>query len=110
METEHGKNGTAQEREGRHNNFRDSESFSGVLGTTQATSAGNGTYQVGASREDSQGTNTFILGGGSSEGIAGKLIGQLINETEKQLAYYDQQSQLLKSRLQELKEISEAVE
>ncbi|AFZ59391.1 hypothetical protein H6G54_00750 [Anabaena cylindrica FACHB-243] len=107
METENGKNGKAQERERRNNNFGYVKGVPGILGTPETTCTGIGTHQVGTGRENSHRTDTSILGGESIEGISGKLVGQLIDETEKQLAYYDQQSQLLRVRLQELREISE---
>ncbi len=104
QDSNYGKDGTTQ---GARNEGSKLKSQPGCVGTFSRIGAGLGTHQVGTGRENSYGTDTSILRGQSIERLAGKLVGQLINETEKQLAYHDQQSQLLKSRLQELQQLSE---
>jgi hypothetical protein len=102
--------GKDRKAEGKRNEGGRAKGSSRSLATLPRTGAEYGTYQVGASREDSQASDTFVLGRESIEGIAGKLISQLINEAEKQLAYHDQQSQLLKSRIEELRQLSESTD
>lgn len=75
------------------------------VGTVSRPSAESGTYQVGASRKDSNESNTLISGEQSIDSIPGKIIGQLVDETEKQLAYHEQQAEVLRERLRELKRI-----
>ncbi|MBN3924020.1 hypothetical protein [Nostoc sp. NMS4] len=77
------------------------------MGAFPGTSSEYGSYKVGASREDSDKSNTVVTGGCTTSQIPGKLVSQLIDETEKQLAYYEEQVEVLKDRLKELKEIPE---
>ncbi|MBD2609518.1 hypothetical protein H6G81_34780 [Scytonema hofmannii FACHB-248] len=86
----------------------------GSLGTVSEPRFKYESYEVGVSREDSNESNNFVAGERASDGVGGKLVRQLVNETEKQLAYHQQQSEyheqqaeLLKQRLEELKQIPE---
>ena len=79
------------------------------MGTFSGVGAESGTYQVGTCGKDSHESDISVVGGGSSEGIAGKLLSQLIAEANKQLAYYEQQATLLRVRVEELKQISESI-
>lgn len=81
------------------------ETRGGCLGTFPRSSSQHGAYKVGAGREDSSESNIFIPGQHSNTAVPGKIVSQLIQETEKQLAYYEQQAEVLRVRLQELKEI-----
>ncbi|BAZ49582.1 hypothetical protein NIES4103_21940 [Nostoc sp. NIES-4103] len=77
------------------------------VGAFSRVSTRDGSDQIGVGREDSNQSDTFISGEQSADQIAGKLISQLIDETEKQLAYHEQQAQVLRQRLKELKQISD---
>ncbi|GAX46270.1 hypothetical protein NIES4075_72910 [Tolypothrix sp. NIES-4075] len=77
------------------------------MGAFPATSSGNGSYQVRTSGEDSNESNTPIAGEHAANQVTGKFVSQLIDETEKQLAYYEEQAELLRNRLEELRRIPE---
>jgi len=79
------------------------------VGAFPSTSAEHGTYAVGAGRENSDESNTVVTGQQSIGELSGKLVSQLIDETEKQLAYYEQQAEVLRDRLKELKQIPESL-
>lgn len=66
-------------------------------------------YSLSTVREDSDAPNTVVTGEWAISGISGKLVSQLISETEKQLAYYEQQSETLRERLKELRQIPESL-
>ncbi len=100
----YGENGTTERTRNQGSKL---ESKSRCLGTLPGVSTEYGTYKVRTGREDSHEPNTSILGSESIEGIAGKLISQLICEAKKQLAYHEQQTALLRDRIQELEKISE---
>lgn len=84
-----------------------SESEPSSMGTLSTSSSEYGSNQVRTGRENSEPGNTVVTGERSSEGITGKIISQLTTETEKQLAYHEQQAAILRDRLNELKELSE---
>jgi hypothetical protein len=77
------------------------------LGTVPTSSGKLGDYQVGITREDSIKSNTADTGEQSISGITGEITSELINETEKQLAYYQEQVDSLQQRLRDLRKISE---
>ena len=84
----------------------------GSLGTIPESSFKHESYEVRVSRENSNESNNLVAGERALDGVGGKLVRQLVNETEKQLAYHQQQSEyheqqaeLLKQRLEDLKEI-----
>ena len=81
----------------------------GSLGTVSDNGPRDGTYQITASRKNSNESNTVVKGQQSPSGISGKIVSQLIYENEKQLAYHEQQSQLIKDRIRELKQIPETL-
>ncbi len=105
MKVKDGKNGTTED-EGRSER-RKPKSEPRSLGDVSNSSGEYGTYSVSAFGGNSYEQNTFIAGERTDERIAGKLVRQLIEETEKQLAYYEQQADALRKRLQELKKVSE---
>ncbi|MEH2379173.1 MAG: hypothetical protein V7K27_09855 [Nostoc sp.] len=103
MESKNGKNRTTEIRQGSYRSQPEGTPRS--MGTLSGTSAGYGTYQIPTFREDCDESDTLVAGQQSASEIAGKLVSQLVEETEKQLAYYEQQSELLRIRLKELKQI-----
>ncbi|MEH1938421.1 MAG: hypothetical protein V7L14_32905 [Nostoc sp.] len=86
---------------------RQFEVRSGSLGTLSDNGSRDRTYQIAASRENSNQSNTVVERQQSLTGISGKIVNQLIHENEKQLAYHEGQAQLIKDRIRELKQISE---
>lgn len=107
MVAENAKNRTSQVGQG--NNIRNAQDRPGRMGIFALTSQGHGTYEVSVGRDDSNEANTVISRGERYKGISGKLIGQLIEETRKQLAYHKTQTEILEERLCELEEAFEAV-
>nr|WP_242037847.1 hypothetical protein [Tolypothrix sp. FACHB-123] len=81
------------------------ESQSRSMGAFRPASEEHGTYQVGTSGENSGESNPISTGQQSGEAVAGKVLSQLIDETEKQLAYHEQQAEILRERRNELKAI-----
>ncbi|MHC5724011.1 MAG: hypothetical protein ACYTXY_07590 [Nostoc sp.] len=79
----------------------------GSLGTLPDNGSRDGTYQITAGRENSNQSNTVVERQQSLAGIPGKIVNQLIHENEKQLAYHEEQAQLIKDRIRELKQIPE---
>ena len=65
-----------------------------------------GAYKIPVSRENRQQSNTVVRREYSSTGIPGEVIDQLVEETEKQLAYHNDQVKALELRLQELNQLS----
>ena len=86
-----------------------SESEPRSVGAFSTTSTGDGSYQVGAGRKDSDKSNTLVAAQHRANQVTGKFVSQLIDETEKQLAYHEQQTELLRNRLQELKQIPDSL-
>lgn len=105
MESENGKNRSSQVWERHKRGQPESESRS--VGSLSGVGGKHESYQVRVGRENSYKTDTLVPREQSGEGITGKIIGQLVGETEKQLAYHEQQVELLKRRLEELKQFSE---
>lgn len=81
------------------------ETRSRSLGTVSRPSRKDGSYKVRVSRENSNESNYFVRRKLPSGGISGKALRQLVDETEKQLAFYEQQAEALRVRLEELKQI-----
>lgn len=104
MEVKNAKNRSAQKRES--SDIRDSESDTRIMGGTSTVSTGSRNDQIGVSRENSEPTDTIGSREWSNVGITGKIVGQLIKETERQLAYYRTQVNELETRLQELHELT----
>jgi hypothetical protein len=77
------------------------------VGAFPNTSQKHGTYQITAGREDSDQPDTVATGEQSAIGITGKIHSQLTNEIKKQLAYHQQQVEILKDTLTQLEQISE---
>ena len=104
MELKDGKNRTSEDRQS--SNIGNFEARSGSLGEFSISSTEHGHDEVRASGENSEQGNTVTSAQQSLNGIPGKIAGQLITETEKQLAYHEQQVEVLKDRLQELKDFT----
>lgn len=90
--------------------IRDIESDTRIMGSTTSDGFKPGNDQVRASRENSQQTDTFSSGECTDERISGKIVRQLIKETERQLAYYKTQADELETRLQELQQLTEELQ
>lgn len=105
MTVKNAKNRSPQIGEGSH--VGDFKSQSRSLGTSPGAGSEHGTYQVRVSGENSDQPNTSFSGQNSNAAIPGKIISQLIDENEKQLAYHEQQVELIKQRIRELKQIPE---
>ncbi|RCJ34613.1 hypothetical protein A6769_22045 [Nostoc punctiforme NIES-2108] len=108
MTVKHGKQRSSKVRQGCQGSKFEGEprslgAFSNIGGESRA-------YSLPVAREDSNTPNTVITGEWAISGISGKLVSQLINETEKQLAYYEQQAETLRERLKELRQIPESLQ
>jgi hypothetical protein len=103
MEIKNGKQRSSEIRQGSQRGKFESESRS--MGTFQSVSTEHGSYPVATAREDRDKANTSRRK--PINGISGKIVSQLIEETEKQLAYHEQQAEVLRERLKELKQVSE---
>nr|MDZ8015122.1 hypothetical protein [Nostoc sp. ZfuVER08] len=77
----------------------------GSLGSLSRISSKHGSNKIGASRKDRHKSDTVESRERKCGAIPGKVIDQLIDETEKQIAYYEQQTELLRDRLKELKQL-----
>jgi hypothetical protein len=88
---------------------QDSESEVGnrSLGTISRISPEYGANEITVGREDSDQSDTTISRQQPGDGVSGKIVGQLIDENEKQLAYHQQQIELINARIEELKRIPE---
>ncbi|PHJ56048.1 hypothetical protein VF14_36975 [Nostoc linckia z18] len=75
------------------------------VGAIPRASANYGTHQIAAFRENSNKSNTNISRQYSDGAVTGEVVSQLIEEAEKQLTYHEQQAELLRDRLQELRQI-----
>ncbi|MBG1240991.1 hypothetical protein [Nostoc sp. NZL] len=107
MESKNGKNGSSKFRQGSEGSQLEGESRS--VGAFSAASSEHGSYQIATLGADSYKSDTFVTGQQSIGEFSGKLVSQLIDETEKQLAYYEQQAEVLRDRLKELKQIPESL-
>jgi hypothetical protein len=104
METKNGRKRTT--KIGQRDKRSKSKSQPRGVGTVSESGAEYGTIQIGASRKDSDQGNSDTRGSFSNNPIPGKIVSQLVEETEKQLAYHEQQTEILRKRLNELKEIN----
>ena len=77
------------------------------MGAIQTTSSKPGIYQIGASGKNSQKRDTIINSKLSSYGIPGKIISQLIEKLQEQLAYHEQEVKEIKNQIDELNQFSE---
>lgn len=100
-------NGRTRSAQGKGSERSKSKSEPSSMGTLSGASAEHGTHPIRASRKNSNKSNTVVAGEGSLEGISGKIIGQLVEETDKQLAYHKEQIKALEERRRELQQISE---
>ncbi len=105
MEVKNGRKRTPQV--GERSERSELKSQPGSMGAIPTTSSGNGSYQVRTGGENSNESNTLIAGKHPANEVTGKFVSQLIDETEKQLAYYEEQAGLLRKRLEELRRIPE---
>lgn len=82
-------------------------SFGGrSLGGVSESSSKPGTYQIRTGREDSHKPNNSVGESFPSQSVSGKVISHLIEEARKQIAYHEQQADLLKERVKELEQIN----
>ncbi|GJD16351.1 hypothetical protein RIVM261_013070 [Rivularia sp. IAM M-261] len=80
-------------------------SVSGSVGDVPLTSSKTGDDQVGVCGDDSERRITYVANPGAAN--IGKLLDQLIEETQKQLAGCEQQAEVLRLRLDELKKLKD---
>lgn len=85
-----------------------SEGQSGGVGTVRSTSKRIGTYKIGTGGGDSdrQDSSQSKL---SAYGVPGKILSQLIEENQKQLAYHEQQVETLRKQAEELMSLSKSL-
>nr|WP_017652306.1 hypothetical protein [Fortiea contorta] len=108
MRTENAKNRSPKNREG--GDIGDFEGKSGVVGVSSEASRKSWNDEIGISGENSRQEDTPSAREQSSSGINGKIVRQLIKETERQLAYYKDQTTELETRLQELLQLNQDLE
>ncbi|WP_414544301.1 hypothetical protein [Nostoc sp. CCY0012] len=87
--------------------IRNSQSNTRIMGSTSPDGCQSGNDKIRISGENRQQTNTFGFGEGTENRISGKIVRQLIKETERQLAYHKIQASELETRLNELHELTE---
>ncbi|MDZ8135137.1 MAG: hypothetical protein RM049_07510 [Nostoc sp. DedQUE04] len=104
MEIKNGRKRSSEVRQ--RNKGSQFESQSRSMGTLSETSAEPGTYSLGTSGEDSNKRDSHTSRSFTNNSIPGKIISQLVDETEKQLAYHEEQAEILRDRLKELKEVT----
>jgi hypothetical protein len=105
MEIKNAKNRSSEKRESGH--IRDSEGHTRIMGSTAPDGSEFGNDQIRVSGENSQQANSLVSGAGTNGGIPGKIVSQLIKETERQLAYHRTQASELETRLHELHQLTE---
>ena len=107
METKNGQNRSSQLSE----QPQDSQFEVRVrsLGSFSGSSSEHGFNQITTSRKDSYESNTLVARQQRDDAFPGEVIGQLIDENEKQLAYHEHQAQVIRIRIQELKQIPETL-
>jgi hypothetical protein len=103
MGRQYGKNRPSEKRESGH--IRDFESDSGIMGSTSTISRESRNDEIRVSGESGQQADTASTGKRSSNGVTGEIVRQLIQETERQLAYHKTQTSELEIRLQELHQL-----
>jgi hypothetical protein len=81
---------------------------SGCLGKLPDASSEFRIDSLSTSRTFGHEPNTVGIGNEPTARVTGKIARQLIEETEKQLAYHKEQVEVLERRLQELNQIPEA--
>jgi len=84
------------------------EGKSRCLGVIPVFSRTDGSYQIGAGGENCDGTDPLIAGEFTDSGIPGKIASQLVEDAEKQLAYHQQQAEVITERIHLLRQIVEA--
>ncbi|WP_414574111.1 hypothetical protein [Nostoc sp. CCY 9925] len=103
MERKNGKNRSP--KIGQRSYRSELKSASRSVGAIPGASTNYGTHQIPTFRENSDKSDINISKQHSSSAVTGEVVGQLIEETEKQLAYHEQQADLLRNRLKELRQI-----
>ncbi|BAY74166.1 hypothetical protein NIES25_05760 [Nostoc linckia NIES-25] len=104
MEIKNGRKRSSKVRQGDERS--QSKSQSGSVGTVSDIGAEHGTYPIRTSGEDSNERDSNTSRSFANNTIPGKIISQLVEETEKQLAYHEQQAEILRNRLRELKQVN----
>ncbi|MBW4642934.1 MAG: hypothetical protein KME23_08050 [Goleter apudmare HA4340-LM2] len=105
MRSDNAKNRSPKNRES--SDISDVKGNSGIMGATATISVESGNDQIRTGTKDSKQRDTVSSRKWSSNGVTGKIIGQLIGETERQLAYHKTQVNELETRLQELHQLAE---
>jgi len=108
MSNQNAKNRTPQEKQNRRDNIGNPEGIEGVMGATAAPSRRARTYEIGVGGENSESGYSVIGSGISVHGIPGKILSQLVEELQKQLAYHRQQAEAIEKQIDELIELSES--
>lgn len=79
------------------------------MGGASSDSSRIGFDSLKPGRQDWVQGNIPVSTGLQNKGISGKIISQLVDETQKQLAYYEAQTEIQRQRLQELKQLAEDI-
>jgi hypothetical protein len=103
MENLDGTNGTPEDRENSY--IRNFEDRSDSLGKVARNGSRNEHDKIRVGGENRDKTDTTISRECTNVGLSGKIVGQLIDETEEQLAYYRKQVEELEDRLGHLRQI-----
>lgn len=109
-----GKQRTTQQK--RNNQISHLKSEPTGVGVIPGLGGEPGDNKIGTSGKDSDERNTAFRTEWTPTGIPGKIISQLVDENQKQLAYHEQQAkyhqqqaELLKQRIEQLKQIPETL-
>jgi hypothetical protein len=90
-------------------NIRDFKGKSRILGDAANPSSKHGAYEIAARREDCNESSTVVTEQWTASEIPGKIVSQLIDENEKQLAYHREQVEIIENRLKELRQVPESL-
>jgi hypothetical protein len=90
---------------------KNSQFTSGIrsLGSIPAGGSKHGVNTITVSGEDSCEPDTVVTGQQSDNGLPGKIVGQLFEENEKQLAYHQQQVEIIKARIESLRQVPQTL-
>ena len=104
MDDKNGKNGKTEDERGSQRSQLESEPK--CLGVISVSGRELGTHQIGTRGENRHEPDTFVSGKLTDSVIAGKIAGQLVEEAEKQLAYHEEQVEVIREQLHVLREIA----
>ncbi|MEH2337598.1 hypothetical protein [Nostoc sp.] len=91
---------------GQRDKGSESKGQSRSVGSLSEVGTEHGAFPLRTSGEDSDERDSYTSRSFSNNTIPGKIISQLVEETEKQLAYHEQQAEILRNQLRELKEVN----